>query len=180
MYEECYRTPLIVRWPGVTEAGKVNDQLVSNLDYAQTFLDLAGVEMDRPEVKAMQGISMKPLLEGKEVPFRKSHYYQYYEYHGDRTTAHMVRRHRGVATERYKLIHFYNLDEWELFDLKTDPQEMKNRADDPELAEVRKELEAELERLASEYGVPDDRGSVPRDPHARIQALKKPQKPKSD
>ena len=57
---------------------------------------------------------------------------------------------------------------------------MKNRADDPELAEVRKELEAELERLASEYGVPDDRGSVPRDPHARIQALKKPQEPKSD
>jgi arylsulfatase A-like enzyme len=174
MYEECYRTPLIVRWPGVTKAGQVNDQLVSNLDYAQTFLDLAGVAMDRPEVEAMQGISLKPLLEGKKVPFRQSHYYQYYEYHGDRTTAHMVRRHRGVATDRYKLIHFYNLDEWELYDLETDPHEMKNRAGDPNLADVRRELEAELERLAREYGIPDDRGSVPRDPHGRIDALKAP------
>ena len=172
MYEECYRTPLIVRWPGVTKPGQVNDDLVSNLDYAQTFLDLAGVSMDRPEVEAMQGMSMAPLLKGQTVPFRKSHYYQYYEYLQDRKTAHMVRRHRGVATDRYKLIHFYNLDEWELYDLQKDPAEMSNRADDPKMAEVRRELTQELERLAKKYQVPDDRGSVSRDPHRLIEALR--------
>ena len=172
MYEECYRTPLIVRWPGVTDPGQVNDQLVSNVDYAQTFLDIAGFSENREEVQQMQGISLKPLLQGEDVPVRKSHYYQYYEYHPDRKTAHMVRRHRGVATGRYKLIHFYNLDEWELYDLKEDPHEMVNRIDDEELSHIRKDLAAELERLAEELKVPDDRGSVSRDPHRLIEGLK--------
>ncbi len=173
MYEECYRTPLIVRWPGVVPAGTVDDHLVSNLDYAQTFLDLAGVSADQADVEDMQGESFVPLLLGRNVPWRDSLYYHYYEYLEDRNTAHMVRRHRGVCTERYKLIHYYNLDEWELYDLDNDPSEMTNRAGDPDFAEIQKELAAELDRLAQHYAVPNDQGSVSRDPHGRIEALQK-------
>ncbi len=172
MYEECYKTPLIVRWPGVVAAGSVDDNLVSNLDYAQTFLDLAQVPATDPAIQQMQGASLVPLLQGNTPDdWRDSLYYHYYEYHGDRGTAHMVRRHRGVCTERYKLIHFYNLGEWEMYDLQEDPQEMTNIADHPDHAATRKKLEAELERLARQYQVPDDAGSVPRDPHRLIEAL---------
>ena len=171
MYEECYKTPLIVRWPGVVDAGSVEESLVSNLDYAQTFLDLAGVSAKDSSVQEMQGVSLVPLLLGnKPDDWRESLYYQYYEYLENQRTAHMVRRHRGVCTERYKLIHFYNLGEWEMYDLQEDPQEMKNIADDPAHAATREKLEEELEKLALQYQVPDDRGSVSRDPHQRIEA----------
>ncbi|MBT5739420.1 MAG: DUF4976 domain-containing protein, partial [Planctomycetes bacterium] len=171
MYEECYKTPLIVRWPGVVDAGSVEESLVSNLDYAQTFLDLAGVSAKDSSVQEMQGASLVPLLLGnKPDDWRESLYYQYYEYLENQRTAHMVRRHRGVCTERYKLIHFYNLGEWEMYDLQEDPQEMKNIADDPAHAATREKLEKELEKLALQYQVPDDRGSVSRDPHQRIEA----------
>ena len=171
MYEECYKTPLIVRWPGVVDGGSVEESLVSNLDYAQTFLDLAGVSAKDSSVQEMQGVSLVPLLLGnKPGDWRESLYYQYYEYLENQHTAHMVRRHRGVCTERYKLIHFYNLGEWEMYDLQEDPQEMKNIADDPAHAATRKRLEKELEKLALQYQVPDDRGSVSRDPHQRIEA----------
>jgi arylsulfatase A-like enzyme len=171
MYEECYKTPLIVRWPGVVDAGSVEQSLVSNLDYAQTFLDLAGVSAKDSSVQEMQGVSLVPLLLGnKPDDWRESLYYQYYEYLENQRTAHMVRRHRGVCTERYKLIHFYNLGEWEMYDLQEDPQEMKNIADDPAHAATREKLEKELEKLALQYQVPDDRGSVSRDPHQRIEA----------
>ncbi|RUA10779.1 MAG: sulfatase [Bacillota bacterium] len=172
MYEECYKTPLIVRWPGVIHAGSVDENLVSNLDYAQTFLDLARVPSTHTSIEAMQGLSLVPLMMGrKPADWRESLYYQYYEYLGDQRTAHMVRRHRGVCTQRYKLIHFYNLDEWELYDLQEDPTEMNNLADDPDHGEIRNELAQELERLALQYKVPDDRGSVPYDPHGLIEAL---------
>ncbi|HIG05882.1 MAG TPA: DUF4976 domain-containing protein [Planctomycetes bacterium] len=171
MYEECYKTPLIVRWPGVVDAGSVEQSLVSNLDYAQTFLDLAGVSAKDSSVQEMQGVSLVPLLLGnKPDEWRESLYYHYYEYLENQRTAHMVRRHRGVCTERYKLIHFYNLGEWEMYDLQEDPQEMKNIADDPAHAATREKLEKELEKLALQYQVPDDRGSVSRDPHHRIEA----------
>ncbi|MEC9476281.1 MAG: sulfatase [Planctomycetota bacterium] len=171
MYEECYLTPLIVRWPGVVPAGKVDENLVSNLDYAQTFLDLAQVPATDPSVQQMQGLSLVPLLLGnKPADWRDSLYYQYYEYHGDRGTAHMVRRHRGVCTDRYKLIHFYNIGEWELFDLQKDPKEMNNVASDPAYATIRSDLTTKLEQLAAQYQVPDDSGSVPYDPHGLIKA----------
>ena len=171
MYEECYLTPLIVRWPGVVPAGQVDENLVSNLDYAQTFLDLAHVSATDASVQQMQGLSLVPLMLGNQpADWRDSLYYQYYEYHGNQRTAHMVRRHRGVCTDRYKLIHFYNIGEWELFDLHNDPKEMNNVADDPTYARIRAGLTTKLESLARQYQVPDDTGSVPYDPHGLIQA----------
>ncbi len=161
MYEETLKMPFLVRWPGKIRPGSTCDALVSNLDFAETFLDIAGIKAPAD----MQGTSLVPLF-GGAVPsdWRKSHYYHYYEFLGDQFTPHMVRRHYGVRTERYKLIHFYNLEEWELFDLQKDPREMKSVYDDPAYADVVKELTAEVKRLQEHYKVPDDRGSVPKDP----------------
>ena len=144
MYEESFRTPLIARWPGVTKPGSENHDLVQNLDYAETFLDLCGVK--RP--KDMQGESIVPLLKGKKPKdWRKSLYYHYYEFPG----AHSVRRHYGVRTETHKLIHFYNLDGWELYDLEKDPNELNSVYGKPEYAALTKELKSELERLRKLY-----------------------------
>ncbi|HEV2296305.1 MAG TPA: sulfatase [Tepidisphaeraceae bacterium] len=146
MYEESLRTPLVVRWPGVTKPGSTDEHIVLNLDFAQTILDAAGVAQPRD----MQGRSLVPLLKGESPSdWRNSMYYHYYEY----PTSHRVREHHGVRTDRYKLIHFYTLGEWELFDLKTDPQEMKNVYGDPAYAETRRELEPELKRLQEHYKV---------------------------
>ncbi|QDU11632.1 sulfatase [Gimesia aquarii] len=160
MYEESYRMPFVARWPGVIKPGSVNNDLVSNLDFAETFLDIAGAKIP----KDMQGVSLVPLFKGNEVAWRESLYYHYYEFYNDRRSAHMVRRHNGVRTKRYKLIDFYNLGEWELYDLKKDPREMKSVYHDPEYAQVVTELKAELKRLQKQYQVPDDRGSVQKDP----------------
>jgi arylsulfatase A-like enzyme len=149
IFEESLRTPLLVRWPGVAKPGTVNNDLVSNLDFAETFLEAAGLKA--PE--EMQGRSLVPLLKG-ETPtdWRKSFYYHYYEYPGP----HSVRRHYGVVTDRYKLVHFYgDVDEWELFDLKEDPRELRSVFGRPEYAQAQKELEAELARLRKELRVPD-------------------------
>jgi arylsulfatase A-like enzyme len=114
MYEESYRTPLLVAWPGVTKPGSVSKEMVSNLDFAETFLEIAGI----PVPDDMQGMSMVPLLRGNPVTWRKEHYYHYYEYPG----VHSVRRHYGISTSRYKLIHFYyDIDEWELYPGKRYP-----------------------------------------------------------
>lgn len=147
MYEESLRTPLLVRWPGVAKAGTVNDLMVSNLDFAQTFLDIAG--LDQP--KNMQGKSLKPLFENrKQTDWRESVYYHYYcfpEYHA-------VRRHDGVRNADFKLMHFYDLDEWELFDMKKDPHEMKSVHDDPAYANAFKHMKTQLAELRKEYKVP--------------------------
>jgi arylsulfatase A-like enzyme len=149
MYEECYRTPLVVSWPGVTPPGSTCDALVSNLDYAQTLLDIAGV----PAEPSMQGVSLVPLLRGATPPdWRESLYYHYYEYPGP----HDVARHYGVMTGRHKLLHYYHLDEWELFDLQADPQELRSVYNDSAYADVQKSLLAELTRLRQVYQVPDD------------------------
>ena len=147
MYEESFRTPLIVRWPGGTLPGSSSERIVSNLDFAPTFLDLAGMAV--PE--NMQGQSLVPLLRGEPPPdWRSSFYYHYYEAEGP----HAVAEHYGVATDRYKLIRYPDTDEWELFDLQMDPRELSSRAADPAYERVRAELEAELERLREELGVP--------------------------
>ena len=136
--------PLIARWPGVIRPGSLNKDLVQNLDFAETFLDIAGVEI--PE--EMQGRSMLSILGGKTpADWRKSIYYHYYEYPG----AHMVQKHHGVRNDRYKLIHYYELGEWELFDLANDPNEMKNLYDDPSFAEMVLTLKKELRRLQVYY-----------------------------
>ena len=157
MYEESYRMPFMVRWPGVVKPGAENTDLTSNIDFAETFLDIAGA--DAPD--DMQGASLVPLMKG-ETPadWRKALYYHYYEFFNDRPVAHMVRRHCGVRTERYKLIHFYNIGEWELYDLDNDPHEMNSVYNEPQYADVVKELTAELARLQEELHVPDDTGSV--------------------
>ncbi len=146
MYEESLRTPLIVRWPGVVAPGSSNSALVSNLDFAQTFLELAGHQVP-PD---MQGQSLVPLLEGKTVPdWRKSFYYHYYE----SMRAHNVPEHYGVATDRYKLIHYPETREWELFDRQVDPSELVSLYDSVDYATLSEELRGELENLRKELGV---------------------------
>jgi arylsulfatase A-like enzyme len=147
MYEESLRTPLIVRWPGVVKPGSRNTDLVMNLDLAETFLNMAGVAAP----KAMQGESIVPLLRGKTpANWRDAIYYQYFEYPG----WHAVRRQYGVRTSRYKLIHYYEVGEWELFDLDRDPEEMKSVYSDPSYASVRRDMEKKLDALRKEYAVP--------------------------
>lgn len=144
MYEESFRTPLLIRWPSWIEAGREDKHLVQNLDFAQTFLDLAGV--DAPA--NMQGKSLLPLFSGEETKFRDALYYHYYEYPG----IHGVKRHYGIRTNRYKLIHFYyDIDEWELYDLQTDPDEMHNRFDDAQYSDVKEKLMNQLDSLRSFY-----------------------------
>ena len=164
MYEESYRMPLMARWPGHIKPGSVNFDLVSNLDFAQTMLDLA--QADSPT--GMQGRSLKDIFNGRTPDdWRTTLFYQYYEFPG----AHSVRRHVGVRDARYKLMHFYNLDEWELYDLEQDPREMQSVYGSPEYTEITARLKDELVRLQKHYRVPDDRGSVSKDgkPKARSQ-----------
>ena len=145
MYEESFRTPLLVRWPGNTKPGSVSDKMVMNLDFAETFLDIAGVKVPAD----MQGASIKPILEGKDpADWRKSVYYHYYEF----PQPHHVHPHLGVRTDRYKLIHFYTIDDcWELFDLEKDPHELKSVYKDPAYAQTVAELKKELKRLMEKY-----------------------------
>ena len=153
MYEESYRTPLVVRWPGKVKAGSINTDLVQNIDFAETFLAMAGVQA--PD--EMQGENIIPLMKG-ETPsdWRKSLYYHYYEFPGP----HSVRKHEGVSEKRFKLIRYYgkgvpNGEEWELFDLEKDPAEMKSEYANPEYAKEVKRLKKELQRLRHYYKVPD-------------------------
>jgi len=144
MYDESMMMPLIVKWPGVTKAGSDNDQLVQNLDYAETFLEMAGTEVPAD----MQGKSLVPLLKGeKPSDWRKSLYYHYYEY----PSVHMVPRHYGVRGEKYKLMHFYQFDEWEFYDLENDPDELVNQYENPAFAKQIAEAKTELDRLRKHY-----------------------------
>ncbi|MBN2474026.1 MAG: sulfatase [Pirellulales bacterium] len=155
IYEESLRTPLLVRWPGVVKPGSTNRDIVSNLDFAETFLDIAGADVPDD----MQGRSFVPLLRGRTpADWRKAFYYQYYEY----PAVHSVRRHYGVATDRYRLVHFYPnpwdpnpIDEWEMYDVESDPKQMHSIYGDPRHVEVQNELEQELGRLRRELQVPE-------------------------
>lgn len=145
IYEESFKTPLLVRWPGVVEAGSKNDEMVQNLDFAQTFLDIAGIEAPDD----MQGESIVPLLKGQNDQWnRDAVYYHYYEY----PAVHMVKRHYGIVTREFKLAHFYyDVDEWELYDRMKDPMELKNEYDNPEYAEVVRDLKVKLSELRAKY-----------------------------
>lgn len=147
MYDESYRTPLLIKWPGVVEPNSSSRELVSNLDFAQTFLDMAGVEADTN----MQGKSLLPLLKGDKNQHRDFHYYHYSEYPG----WHMVKRHEGVYDGRYKLIYFYDIKEWELYDLVKDPQEMKNEVMSPEYSSVLANMQENLTKARMQYKVPE-------------------------
>ncbi len=157
IFEQSLRTPLIVRWPGVVKPGSVNKDMVSNLDFAETFLDAAGA----PIPKEMQGRSMVPVLEGKTPPnWRKEFYYHYYEH----PAVHNVARQYGIVTDRYKLVHFYEpeFNYWELFDLQKDPEELTSVYDRTDYAQVQAELHKDLDRLRAELKVPaqDPPGSI--------------------
>lgn len=144
MYEESFRTPLIVRWPGKVKAGSVNSDLVQNLDFAQTFLEACGAKIPTD----MQGQSLLPLLKNQKTEWRDAIYYHYYEYPG----IHAVKRHYGVRTNQYKLIHFYHdIDEWELYDLEKDPNEMNNVIDAAEYQEIKSDMLTRLAELQVQY-----------------------------
>lgn len=144
MYEESLHMPLLVRWPGKVKPGTVDRHMVSNLDFAETFLDIAGA----PIPADMQGRSMLPLLAGRSpADWRTTFYYHYYEY----PRPHRVAPHYGVRTEQHKLIYYPQTREWELFDLTKDKHELHSVYADPAYADVVERLKAELVRLREEY-----------------------------
>ena len=155
MYEESLMMPLIVKWPGVTKPDSRSDQMVQNLDYAQTFLEMAGAEIPAN----MQGRSLVPILKnGKADNWRQSIYYHYYEY----PSVHMVPRHYGIRTERYKLMHFYQFgNEWEMYDLKEDPDELTNIYGRADKKSLQIDLEQQLKAIRKFY---DDNSDVSEKP----------------
>ena len=148
MYEESLRTPLLMRYPKEISAGSKVNALIQNLDFAPTFLDYAGV----PIPEDIQGESFRNIVNQKTENGRDAIYYTYYEY----PSVHMVKRHYGVRTERYKLMHFYyDIDEWELYDLEKDPTEMINLYGQKEYEEVQKKMHLRLSELREKYGDSD-------------------------
>ena len=146
MFEESFKMPLVMSWPGVIPAGSRRDELVQNIDYAPTFLDAAGIEAPRE----IQGESLRKLFTADSPDWRDAIYYHYYEGGGE----HNVPRHEGVRTARYKLIHFYDRKEYNLFDLVEDPQELISLHTDPRHAERLAKMKDRLKRIRSKYEVP--------------------------
>lgn len=151
MYEECMRMPLVIRYPKEIKSGSVSKAISMNVDFAPTFLDYAGVKIP----KDIQGASLRPVLknEGKTpADWRKAAYYHYYEYPAE----HSVKRHYGIRTQDFKLIHFYNdIDEWEMYDMKADPREMNNIFGKAEYAEKQAELMQLLKETQIRYADTD-------------------------
>ena len=137
--------PFVIKWPGVIQPGSRPTAMIQNIDYAPTFLEVAGVNI--PD--EVQGRSIVPVLKGESDAVRKAVYYAYYE-----LGEHAVPQHFGVRTKRYKLIHFPWSQEWNMFDLKNDPEELKNIYGNPEYAEVQKHLHDEYQRLREEFDAP--------------------------
>ena len=153
MYEESFSTPLVMKLPkGLDYRGNIRE-LVQNIDYAPTFLDIAGA----PIPADIQGVSLLPLLRGEHPKnWRKSLYYHYYEYPAE----HSVKRHYGVLMGEWKLIHFYrDIDEWELYNLKEDPHELHNLYGKPGYEKTTKKLLKELRKLQKQYDDPIDNGN---------------------
>ncbi len=143
MYEASVKMPFIVRWPGVTQPGSVQDLIAINPDFAPTFMDMAGL----PVPPDMQGVSLAPLLKGETPPgWRTSYYYRYYHDPGD----HNTRAHYGVRTMTHKLIYFWKKDQWEMYDLASDPDELRNLYHDPAQQQTVAQLKAGLYRLKKE------------------------------
>lgn len=143
MYEESIRMPFLVRYPPAIKPGSVSDAMILNVDFAPTFLEFAGL----PTPAEIQGHSLKSLFAGKQPgDWRKSWYYRYYHYPNE----HGTEPHYGVRMERYKLIYFHRINQWELFDLKNDPHELQNIVSAPENAKLVAELKTELARLRQE------------------------------
>ena len=149
MYEESFRTPILMRYPKEIKAGTKVDELIQNLDFASTFMDYAGVEIPAD----VQGESFRKVVSGESSEWRDGIYYTYYEYPGE----HSVQRHYGIRTNRYKLIHFYyDSDSWELYDLEKDPSEMQNLYNNSAYADVQKQMHQKLDDLRKKYGDSDE------------------------
>ncbi len=148
MYEESLAMPMLMQFPKEIKAGTEINALTQNLDFAPTFLDFAGAEI--PE--EMQGRSLRPLVNQttSDQDFRNAIYYHYYDF----PAFHMVKRHYGVRTERYKLMHFYDdIDFWEMYDLQEDPLEENNIYNHPDYVDIREEMHAKLDSLQDKYEV---------------------------
>jgi len=145
IYNESFKTPLLIRWPNVVKANSTCNEMVQNLDFAQTFLEACNITAPTD----MQGESLIPLLKQEKGKWKRDAvYYHYYEYPAE----HMVMRHYGIISKEYKLIHFYyDVDEWELYDRIKDPQEMKNVYSDPAYKEIVKEYKIRLAELRTKY-----------------------------
>lgn len=144
IYEESLRTPFVIRYPGVIQPGTSIPQLMVNIDWAPTILDMAGV----PAPAEMQGASFVPLLKGDTRNWRKAAYYHYYEF----PQPHHVYPHFGIRTEKYTLVRFYDqTDAWELYDLQKDPQEMHNLYGQAAYKQVTATLKQQLRQLIQEY-----------------------------
>lgn len=156
MYEESLKMPFIIKWPNVITPGSRQQKMIQNIDYAETFLDIAQAAIPDD----MQGRSLLPLLKGESVnDWRDSIYYHYYEY----PSVHMVPKHNGIRTERYKLMHFYEFGEWEFYDLENDPEELNNLYGKSEFAELIETHKAKLASLQEYY---DDDSELPEMPEA--------------
>lgn len=151
IYEPSFRMPFLVRYPAKLKAGQKNHNLISNVDFAPTLIDFAGLKS--PD--EVQGHSFKDVIEGKkEVKWNDKVYYHYYEW----PFWHHVEPHYGMRTKRYKIAHFYyNIDAWELYDMEKDPDEMHNVIDDPAYSEIAVKLKKELKQLMIEV---DDTASL--------------------
>ena len=145
MFEESFRMPFLVRWPGVVKPASRPKELIQNIDYAPTFLDAAGLKTPAD----VQGRSLMPLLKGEAKDWRKSLYYAYYE-----LGEHAVPQHFGVRTQTHKLIYFPQTDQWNLFDLQHDPMEMRSVHAEPEYRQTRQQLAAEFSRLRQQFEAP--------------------------
>ena len=145
MFEESFKMPFIIRWPGVVKPGSKPSELIQNIDYAPTFLDAAGLKIPNE----VQGKSLLPVLKGESTSWRDSLYYAYYE-----IGEHAVPQHFGVRTLTHKLFYLPQTDEWQLFDLTNDPNEMKSVFDAPGYSAVQKELRMEYERLREAFDAP--------------------------
>ena len=146
IYEESLRMPFIVRYPEKIKGGQENKDIISNIDFAPTFLDIAGIKTQ----EKLQGRSFATVLEGGKLEnWRQSMYYHYYEF----PYWHHVQPHYGIRTQKYTLAHFYyNIDVWELYDLEKDPHELNNVIDDPKYKDVVVKLKKELKQLQKQYG----------------------------
>ncbi len=152
MYEPSLKVPLLVRWPGVVQAGASRNDLVQNLDFAPTFLELAGAHIPGD----IQGESIVPMLRGQDTPkWRKG---IYYEYSGEAT--HHVAAHYGIRTKEWKLIHYPRTDEWELLDLVNDPEEVRNLYGEDQHAELVATLKGQLIELRRQYEVVEPRAEL--------------------
>lgn len=149
MYEESFRTPMLIRYPKEIEKGIKVDKLVQNLDFAPTFIDYAKAK----PYSGIQGKSIRKLVNRKESNWRDAIYYTYYEFPGE----HHVKRHYGVRTDRYKLIHFYyDIDVWELYDLEKDPSEMTNLYNHPDYKTIQNQIHKKLNELRNQYEDSDE------------------------